>query len=459
MADLPKHTESPPASTSTPQDVAPDASHADATSATPSPQKASEDTSGSLVTGPHVSPYAARDLPDSPSRYHRAGDADRAYLICQDAPDVQLSIERGLVVDDDTRRNYAKQTIFLDGVYDGPPFLDNEARQYSLDHHVGCLRPFTLATCEQAAVLLEQGIPLTEGTWQLYVNNPDLDAMLAAWLLMNHQELGRDKTILGDVMPFVRVEGTIDVHGFDKPLLSGLPSPVFALHKRHIDDLLQEERQLKEDERWNKTDWLAYGERLLSRLDRLLYPTGYLNALVEMTEIAQIPLGGEKIAVLCQSRQGIYAVETHLKRRYDKHLAVIVLDAGGGTFTLRQADPFHEKNLEAVYEILNKRDPNVTAMSPSDNATNALSAPADATAPSVATDDGETTDKRSPPDAAEDDMSTGNRWGGASDIGGSPRATGSALSGEDVLQCVGDVFSGGGWLRRVVRKITRIGHR
>lgn len=376
------------------------------------------------VTGP----YAPPELGDSAaelSRYERGEREGRSYLVCQDAPRLLLYVERGLLVAEGSRKKYPRQSIFLDGAYDGPPFLDNEARQYSLDHHGGCVRSYTLATCEQAAVLLAQGLPLGEGTWHLYVNGPDLDAVLAAWLLMNHVELTRDEAIFADVMPFVRVEGTIDAHGFDKPLLSGLPLPVFDLHKKHIDELLAEERQLKQEGRWGQCDWLDYTQSLLRRLDQRLYPPGHLSNLVEITELAQAPLAGGKLAVLCSSRQGIYAVEQHLKKRYEKQLAVIVLYAGSGTFTLRQTDPFQQKTLEAVYAALDKRDPAVSTAAP---------------------DSGE----GNPGDTA-------NHWGGSADIGGSPRATGSKLSGEDVLRVVQQVY-GGGWLQRMVRKITRIGH-
>ena len=85
---------------------------------------------------------------------------------------IALRIERGLTVDSRARKRYGPQTIFLDGVYNGAPFCDNEARHYSLDHHAGCVRAFTLATCEQAAVMLLQGLPLF-GEGLIYPFNED----------------------------------------------------------------------------------------------------------------------------------------------------------------------------------------------------------------------------------------------------------------------------------------------
>ena len=92
-----------------------------------------------------------------PSRYELTGDPPR--IICSDWPNVRLHVERGLTVDEDEREQYPRQSVFLDGVFTGPAFLDNEMRQYSLDHHAGCVRAFTLATCEQAVVMLLQGLP------------------------------------------------------------------------------------------------------------------------------------------------------------------------------------------------------------------------------------------------------------------------------------------------------------
>ncbi len=105
-----------------------------------------------------------------------------------------------------------------------------------------------------------------------------------------------------------------------------------------------------------------------------------------------------RIAVLYQGEYGIYELERDLKKVHGRALALIVLDRGSGFFTLLQVDPFLPKSLADVYPILNEADAAV-------------------------------------------DRESGNTWGGSSDIGGSPRATGSALSGEQVLRLASDVFA------------------
>ena len=350
-------------------------------------------------------------------RYERQEREGRFFVRCTDQPSIRLYIERGLVVDEAARKKYPKQTVFLDGVFSGAPFLDNETRQYSLDHHAGCVRSFTLSTCEQAMVMLLQGLPLGEGHWTLYVNEPDLDAMLAAWILLNHQELSRDPELLRKVMPLVRLEGVIDAHGLDRLVLSGLPEAVLAPARGQLEALIAEERRLKAADQWSTTDFSRYGHGLLGRMDETLLPAGYLNDLREITEVALAPLGADRSAVLCRSRQGIYAVESHLKRRHDKQLAVIVLDQGDGIFTVRQTNAFLERNLQALYQALNSRDPAVT---------------------------GQTTEPK-------------HLWGGSDSIGGSPRGVGSQLNGEEVLRIVQSVLAEGGWWRRMFRRITSIG--
>ncbi|MCC6746196.1 MAG: hypothetical protein IT371_00970 [Deltaproteobacteria bacterium] len=347
------------------------------------------------------------------ARYHGVLRAGAQGLACVNAPNISLMVERGLEVTSQTRRRYANQTIFLDGAYVEAPFFDNESRQYSLDHHAGCVRAFTLATCEQAAVMLLDGLPLDDGDWQLYVNDPDLDALLAAWLLMNHTELLKDDAqLLGEVMPFVRVQGVIDGHGLHMRVLTGFSEAQYREQKGRIDAAMSDERRLKARGEWATMDFTAYTRGRLEYLDELLFPAGYLARLLDLKEVARLPIGQRKLAFLCQSQQGIYAVEDLLKERYEKQVGVIVLDLGGGRFTLRQVDPFLPRTLEDLYTALNLKDPR-----------------------------------------AEGRPENENRWGGSADIGGSPRRTGSGLEGPEVLSLVQQVYSEAGWFTRLMRRL------
>ena len=180
-----------------------------------------------------------------------------------------------------------------------------------------------------------------------------------------------------------------------------------------INRLRRKEKELVRAGQWEHADLLQYTRELLSALDDEFFPSGYLEKILEIAELERHSIRNERVAVLCKSHQGIYSVEAELRKRYEKQIGVIVLDQGDGHFTLRQADPFLPKNLSELYLLLNERDPNV-----------------------------------------QDATSEKNRWGGASDIGGSPRETGSGLSGHDVMQAVLRLFGDGGWLKKLVRRLS-----
>lgn len=339
-------------------------------------------------------------IEDSPSvdgAYHVVEEP--GFVVRNDAPNVRLFVDRKLTIVEKDRFAYPPQTLFLDGVYKGAPFMENERRHYALDHHVGCVRPFTLATCEQAVVMVLQGLPLGEGEWGLYINEPDLDAVLASWVVLNHDRLvAKERRLLRKVMPLIRVEGIIDTHGLDMAELSGLPSHLYEYQKRRLDALRAPEIELKRLRRWADLDATHYVKDQLERLDRELIGRAAIDdAPPSADELREVTWPQRRVAVLCRSTQGIYEVEEQLKSSHGRALGIIVLDRGDGHFTLLQVDPFLPRSLAELYPILNELDANA-------------------------------------------DEESGNCWGGSTDIGGSPRGTGTALAGQDVLKCVSRLF-------------------
>jgi len=347
------------------------------------------------------------------TRYQLQQKEDQRHLVCTSAPNIKLVVERGLTVTSGSRKKYPNQSIFLDGVFNEAPFLDNESRQYSFDHHAGCIRAFTMATCEQAVVMLLQGLPLDEGEWHLYINEPDLDSLLAAWVLLNHSELMKNEgALLKRAMPIIRVEGVIDAHGLERTVLTGLPDDLFMETKSTIDELSAEERRFKTSGEWAALDLLQYANAALTEIDRKLFPAEQLTELLstELIELGRAVIQHRKIALLCRSARGIYAVESDLKARYERQLGIIILEQSGRRFTVRQVDPFLTRNLADLYEMLNEED---------------------------------------------SEVGPENTWGGSSDIGGSPRQNGSALTGEEILQIVADCYAERGWVARAWRATAR----
>ena len=333
-------------------------------------------------------PLSSR-LPSRPERPHRyqVKESDQGrYLICLEAPEVEVRIERGLSVAAAAARKYPPGTIFLDGAAQAEPFLDLERRVYNLDRHEGCVRRFTLASCEQALVLVLRGLDLREHSWAILANDPDLDTLLAIWVLTNSLHLRDGSPVLRRaVIPLVRLEGVIDSHGLELKELCGFrEEDLEEIHGR-LETLRKPEAELKGGGEWGQADLLEYAANQLERIDDLVYPVGFFDSFEGVEELARDRLSDRKIVVVCRSERGIYEIEQELKRLYGKRLGVVVLEREPRVYTVRQVDTFLPVTLAEVYRKLNLLDPVVRG------------------------------------------VGGGNRWGGSGEIGGSPRGTGSDL--------------------------------
>lgn len=106
-------------------------------------------------------------------------------------------------------------TIALDGAVQGPQ-IDAGSRRFSFDHHAGCTRLVTLATCQQVATALQLGLVVDEETI-VVINDIDADTVLAVWLLANPERVNEEK-----VKELVERVGLTDAHG-----------PIFVPHDIH----------------------------------------------------------------------------------------------------------------------------------------------------------------------------------------------------------------------------------
>ncbi len=330
-----------------------------------------------------------------PDRYVIRDDEAGPYLSCLEAPELMVRIDRDLSLTAGAARKADEGTIFLDGVAQGEPFMDLERRVYNLDHHEGCVRHFTLSTCEQALVLVARGLDLREKPWQVYANDPDLDVVLAVWLLCNSMHLqAQDSLIRSAVVPLVRLEGLIDSHGLELYELSGYPRQMVDEITGSLESLRETEVRLKAEGEWEATDLLKYLRDQLHLIDEMVYPADFFEAFRGIEELAKTELTDNRIAVVCRSDCGIYELEKELKRLYGKRLGVVGLQKRPGVYTLRQVDPFLPVDLNEAYRKLNVLDPAVRGGGSS------------------------------------------NRWGGSGEIGGSPRKTGTTLSPVDIAEAV-----------------------
>jgi membrane protease YdiL (CAAX protease family) len=338
----------------------------------------------------------AEELPDRYSIRSKGGDRE---LICTESRTLAVRIERGVSIPSSTARKAPPGSIYLDGAALGGPFLDAEKALFNLDHHEGCIRSFTLSTCEQAMVLTRKGLDLKGRDWTVYANDPDLDTVLAIWVLLNHVRLNDDNAeIRTRLMPLVRLEGTIDGHGLEMQELCGFTPEMQKKVSAELEQLRSKEVTLKKQGKWGEIDFLQYTADVLRAIDAMVYSSRHFEGVIKIEELSRAEIGENRLAVVCRSETGIYEIEPELRQLYGNRLGVIVLQKGSGTYTLRQVDMFLPSALESVYDRLNLMDP------------------------------------------AAGNRRSGNRWGGSGEIGGSPRATGTALTPEQISEVLSQAY-------------------
>ncbi len=342
--------------------------------------KRSEDDNSSEEE-PKTSLSSFRNLPE---RYVIREHDGKRILVCPEAPNIKVQVEPGLTVSSSAVRKSPPGTIYLDGVAQAEPFMDLEKQIYNFDHHEGCVRPFTLSTCEQVLVMILKGMDLRGRDWRVFATEPDLDTILAIWLILNHVRIQQKEfTGLNRLCALVRLEGIIDSHGLEMDSFSGFPPKSLAKTKKMIEYLRAEEVDLKSKGIWKESALLEYAALILHKVDRIIYKSEELEDIKDVRELARVLFGHNRIAAVVETQLGIYELESYLGRLYGESLGLVILKNEEGTYTLRRWDPFMPGDLNAVYKILNFMDPAVRG------------------------------------------RTEGNKWGGSADIGGSPRGTGA----------------------------------
>ena len=345
-----------------------------------------------------------------PQRYIINESGDGRNLTCLEAPNISVHVEAGLTVSASTAHKSPPGTIYLDGVAACEPFMDLEKQIYNFDHHEGCLRPFTLSTCEQVLIMILKGLDLRGRDWRIFANEPDLDTVLAIWLLFNHIRVGRkDSDGLRRLYALVRLEGIIDAHGLEMAGLSAFSPDLLNKTKKLIDYLRAEEVNLKKNGVWEETDYLEYTSLILHKIDRIIYKSGDFDDFKELKELARAEISDHRIAVVVDAELGIYELEPYLNRIYGENLGIAILKKGEGIYTLRRMDPFMPVGLNNVYQKLNSIDPDVSCRKDS------------------------------------------RQWGGSDDIGGSPRGMPTKLTPKEIVQACHDAFQKTSFVYHTIR--------
>lgn len=96
-------------------------------------------------------------------------------------------------------------TVYVDGVVQGP-VVDNEKKSFSFDHHAGCVRFCTLASCQQILLALELGWD-SRGL-EVFCNDLDADTVVSVWLILHPERVQESR-----VRELVQAIGFVDCHG------------------------------------------------------------------------------------------------------------------------------------------------------------------------------------------------------------------------------------------------------
>jgi len=231
----------------------------------------------------------------------------------------------------------------------------------------------------------------------LWANEPDLDTVLAIWVLLNHMRLaGEESEVRKAIMPVLRLEGAIDAGGLKFTELCAFPDELYQRTHKVIEDLRIEELTQKKKGCWADLDFLEYTSHVLRAIDGMIYSPCDFDGIPDIDEIVRVPLNRDRLAVICRAGSGIYEVERGLAHLHGDRVGLVVLQKTPDTYTLRQVDSFMPTSLGAVYERLNMVDPAVTGEA--------------------------------------------NRWGGSVEIGGSPRRSGTRLSPKEIGAVIDDVY-------------------
>lgn len=370
-------------------------------------EKSQQTKVGQETTNGKFKPNASSDLPE---RYTIKANGQEKILTCLEAPNLNVHIEKALTFSSAVTKKSPAGTIFLDGVAQCEPFMDHERRIYNMDHHEGCVRAFTLSTCEQALVMCLKGLDLQGREWNIFANEPDLDTLLAIWVILNHARIAKqDANQRRLLFSLIRYEGVIDALGLELKELSALSPELMRKMQRVIDYLRTDEIALKKENRWFDIDYLKYTQSLLHKIDQLFYKPSDFIDYQGLEELARIDLTEKRIAAVVEASMGIYEIEPHLNKLYGNQLGIVFLKKGPNSYTVRKMDIFMPTPLACIYDRLNFVD------------------------------------------AAVRYRTFGNKWGGAADIGGSPRETGTHLTPLEIMHACREAVRKPNWLQKMQR--------
>lgn len=286
----------------------------------------------------------------------------------------------------------ATRGVALDGAHQGP-IMHGDGDRWSFDHHAGCERLITLATCEQIRTVLCLGGAGWFTGREVVVNDLDGDTLMSLWLIRYPTRANEDK-----VRTLVRAVGTVDSHGPAGALLlskeeNEIATRFFRVAIKPVTDLRGRVREAF-------PQWESLVKECLRGITVLLDcdpPAGYEPVEEDLTVTDEVLVGGCNTFAIGKSDG--WGFGSLYRRGWDG--GILYKEAAGGTWT---------------YTVAKRSDLSPLPIGP-------------------ATKEGTLLHRLSKEESG---------WGGGSSIGGSPRLEGgrsSVLTPQQVWEIVKEVFS------------------
>lgn len=237
------------------------------------------------------------------------------------------------------------RSIALDGYVQGPE-MDLENQRFSFDHHDGCVRLVTRATCQQVMDALLLGFDPRGFT--IYINDVDGDTTLAVWLLQNYTRVTERL-----VRRLVETVGALDAHGPAYPVMEPDLADAF------FQGVMKPVNELHRSKEYGKADLSQFLATCVNNIDKLI--TGELEWAPRSPRSFEITHTGTGSWVMARSDEFIF--DLLYAAGYTKAIAYQQLEDGSFAYTVGKKSELvsdfpvgpHSKPDTILY-MLNKRE-------------------------------------------------------------------------------------------------------
>lgn len=234
-------------------------------------------------------------------------------------------------------------SVALDGAVQSPQ-IDSKNHRFSFDHHSGCLRTFTLATCQQVYTSIALG--LEPAKYKIFLNDSDIDVCLALWLLKNPERITEPL-----VKKIVEAVGIGDMHA-GAISLNGMSKAVEWISAPQTDSIRTGDYNKLSDE-----GLLTVLESVLHRIDQFVNGTA-------TTEISEQEAHGE-FKILSNENDWVLvdSNDPHVYQKlytsgFDRIVLTHKQSDGSTSVSLAKRSDFIDKfPLEKMYKEFNKIEP------------------------------------------------------------------------------------------------------